>query len=356
MGDLVFITGVPGFIGKRVASWALRRPGEAVLLVQARFREAAEKFVAAERTLGAPARATILEGDITKPGLGLTREVLADVRARVTLGVHLAAAYDLALPREVGIKINVEGTHNVLDALGGAPQLKRIGYFSTTAISGDRTGPFRESDYDLGQKPKNGYEETKFLAEGVVRERWHRVPVVIFRPTIVVGDSRTGEAEKIDGPYYAFQMIERGLQLVAASSRAKFHLVPVDFVVRAMTTILEREDAAGKVFHLADPAPVTFDEFIDIACTAFGKRTPVLRLPPGLLGPVFKLPGAAKLTGVPEQSFAYTKYPVEYPCENTLAALAGTGVECPRFAEYATKLIRYYQEHLKKEATAGPRW
>ncbi|MBI3267848.1 MAG: SDR family oxidoreductase [Planctomycetes bacterium] len=357
-GETILITGVPGFIGKRVASLALAltRAEEVVFLVQPRFREAAEAFAARERAAGAKARATILEGDIGTGGLGLGPAALASLRGRVTLALHLAAAYDLRLTREVGERVNVGGTRNVLDALEGAPRFKRLGYASTTAISGDRVGRFGEEDFDVGQTPKNEYEATKLRAEAVVRERWSRVPTVIYRPTVVVGDSRTGEAEKIDGPYYAMVMIDRGLHLVTARSSARFHLAPVDFVARAMVALLERDDAAGRVFHLADPAPVTFDEFFDLVCDAFGKRRPLLRVPAGLLRPLFRMPGVGWTTGVPRQSFAYTKIAVDYPCENTLRALAGTGIACPPFSSYVANLVRYYREHLSHEASRGPRW
>lgn len=355
-GETVFITGVPGFIGKRIASWALARAEEALLLVQARFRPQAEAFLEKERGAGRPGRATILEGDITQPGLGLAPDVLARLRERVTLAVHLAAAYDLRLAEEVGLRINVEGTRNVLDALDGAPRFKRLGYVSTCAISGTHRGVFGENDFDVGQQPKNHYEGTKFLAEKLVRERWAKLPTIIFRPTIVVGDSRTGEAEKIDGPYYGFVMIDRGMHKIAPKSSAFFHLVPVDFVAEGLTTILPRADAVGKVFHLGDPAPATFDQFFDIACAAFGKGRPWLRLPPWLLKPFFRIPGVGALTGVPRQSFEYTGVPVQYPCENTLRALEGTGVRCPAFASYAPKLVEYFRAHLIKEWTGGPRW
>src|SRR5207248_5831128 len=123
---------------------------------------------------------------------------------------HLAAAYNLALPRDVGMRVNVLGTRNVLEFLDGAPSFEKLAYVSTCAISGSHVGVFTEDDFDVRQGFKNYYEETKYLAEAEVRGRWGRVPITIFRPSVVVGDSRTGEAEKLDGPYYAYLMIARG--------------------------------------------------------------------------------------------------------------------------------------------------
>lgn len=351
MGEVVFFTGFPGFVGKRVAAKVLADPAtdEVYFLVQEHFRKAAEDAVA---KLDEPlrAKARLVTGDITARGLGLDRSLHDGLRERVTQAFHLAAAYNLALPRDVGMRVNVLGTRNVLDFLDGAPRFEKLAYVSTCAISGDHVGVFTEDDFDVRQGFKNFYEETKYLAEAEVRGRWGRIPTVIFRPSVVVGDSQTGEAEKIDGPYYAFLMIKKGLTRIAAQSSAKFHLVPVDFVVNALTTLFKRPESIGRVFALADPAPLTFDEFFDVSSDAFGKPRPFLRLPAKLFKPLFYAPKMASLSGVPAQSFDYSVFPVDWVCPNTTKALEGTGLRCPRYPEYAPALVKYFNEHMLDKA------
>lgn len=357
MGEVVFFTGFPGFLGKRIATDVLADPAvdEVVLVVQDHFRKAAEQ--ALER-LDEPSRkkARLVAGDITARGCGLDRAEGEKLRERVTHAYHLAAAYNLALSREVGFKVNVEGTRNVLDLLEGAPRFERLAYVSTCAISGTHQGVFSEDDFDVRQGFKNFYEETKYLAEAEVRGRWGRLPTVIFRPSVVVGDSRTGEAEKIDGPYYAFLMIERGLTVVAAYSNARFHVVPVNFVTDGIKTLFKNPGSAGRVFHLVDPAPLTFNEFFDVSSDALGKRRPFLRLPAPWFGPVFRFPGVARVSGIPAQSFDYSVTQVDWVCPRTLRALEGTGLRCPRFPEYAPALARYFKDKLLPTLPKAGRW
>jgi thioester reductase-like protein len=351
MAEVVLFTGFPGFLGKRIAQKVLAEPDvmEVFFLVQEHFRRQAEealsRYVVAER-----AKARLVTGDIAARGLGLDRSLHDGLKARVTRAYHLAAAYSLALPRDVGMRVNVSGTRNVLDFLEGAPRFEKLAYVSTCAVSGDHVGVFTEDDFDVRQGFKNFYEETKYLAEGEVRSRWGRIPTVIFRPSVVVGDSKTGEAEKIDGPYYTFFLVKRGLTRIAAQSSGKFHLVPVDFVVDGLTTIFARKESIGRVFALADPAPLTFDEFFDAASDAFGKPRPLFRLPARFWKPVFYAPGMAKLTGIPAQSFDYSVFPVDWVCPNTMRALEGTDLRCPRLTDYLPTLAKYFNEHMLDKA------
>src|SRR5581483_12259067 len=185
-GEVVFFTGFPGFLGKRIARIVLSDPAtdEVVFLVQEHFRKPAEDAVAKlEEPLRAKAR--LVTGDITARGLALDKSLHDGLRERMTQAYHIAAAYNLALPRDVGMRVNVQGTKNVLEFLDGAPRFEKLAYISTCAISGDYMGTFGEEDFDLRQGFKNYYEETKYLAEAEVRGRWGRIPTVIFRPSVI---------------------------------------------------------------------------------------------------------------------------------------------------------------------------
>ena len=251
MTDLV--TGFPGFIGRRLVASLLDADGDArvVALVEPRMLETARGV--AERM--DPERIELLAGDITDRRLGLDDGDYERLRADVRRVFHLAAIYDLAVPLEVAQRVNVDGTGNVLDLCRAAENLERLAYVSTAYVAGKRTGVVYEHELVMGQDFKNHYESTKFQAEVWVSELLDAVPTTILRPAIVVGDSRTGETEKFDGPYYILRALSRAERLGRAMpqfgrSAAAFNVVPVDYVVAAMIAAAGDEAAVG-----ADAAP-----------------------------------------------------------------------------------------------------
>jgi len=216
----VLFTGFPGFIGARLLPRLLElSPEESfVCLVQDRFLDLARRELAAieERHPASQGRLSTVAGDITVSGLGLVAGDAQRLRRELTAAHHLAAVYDLAVSRELGLKVNAEGTRNVLAFLAEAPRLTRLHYVSTAYVSGTATGLFRESDLDVGQGFKNHYEETKFLAEVEVARSG--IPAAIYRPSIVVGDSRTGETGKFDGPYFMLDYFDHPLRFDATEA------------------------------------------------------------------------------------------------------------------------------------------
>ncbi len=179
----ILVTGFPGFIATRLLRELFRRDEslEVTALVQQKFFRVAEASRArlAEEIEGVTSRLKFVPGDITSENLGITGpERLAE---EITGIFHLAAAYDLTIPRSVGMKVNVEGTRNVVSYAGRCRNLKRLDYVSTVYVSGKHKGVFTEEDFDLGQNFKNYYEETKFLAEKIVRNK-EDIPSVILFP------------------------------------------------------------------------------------------------------------------------------------------------------------------------------
>jgi thioester reductase-like protein len=293
-------------------------------------------------------RAKIIEGDITLPNLGLSQAVLQDLRDRVTHAIHLAALYNLSVPRDVAMLVNVDGTRHILDFLETVKSLKLFGHMSTIAVSGTHVGPFTEDDFDIGQSFKNYYEETKYLAEKLVRERSDKLPTVIFRPSVVVGHSITGAIEKVDGPYYALTMIARYMHLVSPDcGTTKCHMAPVDFVADAFYSLIEDERSEGLVYHLADPNPLTFNEFFDLACASFGRVKPIVRLPARWMIPLARMSLFQKLSGVPYDAFLYSNQPLGFPTDKTTAALVRYGITCPPVSSYIDVMVSYFREHYR---------
>lgn len=197
---------------------------------------------------------------------------------------HLAAAYDLAVTREVGLRVNVAGTGNVLDVASAAPNLTRVHYVSTCHVSDRHPGLFGEDELVVGQSFNNHYESTKFLAEHLVRQRMaDGLPVTIYRPAIVVGDGTTGVTEKYDGAYFLIQWVLRQprvayVPLVADPHTVRFTVVPGDVVVRAIDELSALAHTVGQTHALADPDPPTIAELLDILAETARRRIVTTRV------------------------------------------------------------------------------
>jgi thioester reductase-like protein len=351
----VLFTGFPGFLGSELLPRVLaREPAlRALCLVQARFAPLARLRLAELPALAG--RVELAEGDLALPGLGLAPERLRDVREVF----HLAAVYDLSVRREAALRVNVHGTRNVLDVAERCPALRRLHHVSTCYVSGRHAGRFYERDLDRGQAFHNHYEETKYLAEVAVQERMRRgLPATIYRPAVVVGDSATGETQKYDGPYYVVRWLLKQPRLavmpvVGEPREHRLNVVPRDFVVAAIAHLSGRDETAGKVFQLADPAPLTIDAMLDVLADAAGRR--LLRLPLPLRAAkvaIDRVPGVHRLLEIPSAAIDYFVHRAEYDTAEADAALAGSGIAVPRFESYADRLVGFVRAHREIASAA----
>ncbi len=269
--SIVFFTGFPGFLGSELLPRVLQNSSasQAVCLIQSKFMGQAHALAhiedACPRLRG---RIELAVGDITAPGLGL--KDISRIKKHTSEVFHLAAVYDLSVSRSVAMQVNVMGTRNVLDLAEDSPGLRRLQYVSTCYVSGRYAGTFSEDDFDKGQAFNNPYEETKYLAEVEVRARMRGgLPATIYRPAIVVGDSRTGATQKYDGPYFLIRWLLRQpgiavLPVVGRPSLTRMNVVPRDYVVDAVSYLSGLDASVGKVYQLSDPAPMTVSELIEV--------------------------------------------------------------------------------------------
>ncbi|MFQ5527221.1 MAG: SDR family oxidoreductase [Thermoanaerobaculia bacterium] len=346
----VFFTGFPGFLGSELLPRVLERRASdrAVCLVQAKFAHLAELRAAelVEREAALAGRIELAEGDITAPGLGLEsdHDLVADVREIF----HLAAVYDLMVEREVGVRVNVDGTRNVLDFAEQCASLERLQYVSTCYVSGRYAGIFREADLDVGQEFNNFYEETKFLAEVDVQARMKEgLPTTIYRPAVVVGDSETGATQKYDGPYFVIRWLLRQpavavLPIVGDPTAVRVNLVPRDFVVEAISRLSGLDASLGEVYQLADPNPLTVDQLIDLVGETTGRK--VLRVP--ALRSVAKasldyVPGLQSLMQIPSAAIDYFAHPTHYTTDHVDRDLEGSGIHVPHLSTYMPRLVEF---------------
>jgi nucleoside-diphosphate-sugar epimerase len=339
----VLLTGYPGFIGRRLADRLADAGTPVTALVEPRAAEAARA--------AADGRIEVIEGDISHHRLGLADADWERLAAEVRHVFHLAAIYDLGVPLELAQRVNVDGTGNVLDLCRACERLERLNYVSTAYVAGVRRGVVYEHELSLGQGFKNHYESTKFQAELWVRQELERVPATIYRPAIVVGDSRTGETQKFDGPYFMLRMISmcerHGLPIPRfGRSGAPFNVVPVDFVLDALLAGAEEPAAAGQTLHLVDPEPVTAAELTGILAEAYGGREPSYRVPSRMVAAGLRVPALRALFGgAPSESIRYLNHPVRFDVRRAAHILGGAGLRVPRFAEYAPNLVRFFREH-----------
>jgi thioester reductase-like protein len=352
--DTIFFTGVPGFLGSSLLPRVLERAprAEAVCLVQPKFRELAEQRVA-EMQRHAPSledRIRLVEGDITVAGLGLADS--ESIAESVTEIFHLAAAYDLSVSRDVGMRVNVEGTRHMLEFAASCPRLARFQYVSTCYVSGRYDGVFTEADLELGQRFNNYYEETKYLAEVLVRDAARAgMPVTVYRPAIVVGDSRTGATQKYDGPYTALRWMLRQPRLavmvvVGDPRKARMNIVPRDFVVDAIAHLSGLEHSRGVVYQLADRSPLTIKEILQAMAEATARRMLLVRVPESLGKATLRyVPGLYRLVGIQAEALDYMTHPTQYATGNADRDLAGTGIEPPPFRNCIPGMARFVAEH-----------
>ncbi|HEX6247082.1 MAG TPA: SDR family oxidoreductase [Nocardioidaceae bacterium] len=360
---LLLMTGFPGFLGSALLPRLLaRRPGtRAVCLVPGRHLSAAqlrlEEIETAHPDL--EGRVDLVTGDITEEHLGLAPDVRRRL-GRVTEVWHLAAVYDLAVPEEMARRVNVEGTARVLEFCQARTRLQRLQYVSTCYVSGRYDGEFTEDALDEGQEFQNHYEATKFEAEVLVRKAMaDGLPATIYRPGIVVGDSRTGETQKYDGPYFVANLLRRQplpvvvVPAIGAIDEVTVGVVPRDFVIDAMDELSVLDRSLGRTYALTDPAPPTIRELVQTFARRLGKRVVWVPMPLGLTRRVVdNVPGLERLIGLPAEVLGYYDSPTSYSTTRTVTDLAGTGLACPSFQSYADRLIDYMLAHPEIDAKA----
>lgn len=343
---MLFLTGFPGFLGTRLVD-TLAQDDPSLhfqLLVQPKFVSDAH---AALDTLGLRERATVYAGDITKPDLGLG-DSYRTIAESMTHAMHLAAVYDLTIPRDIGWRINVTGTQHVLDLMARAPQLQTFGYVSTAYVSGKRTGRVLETELTHNAGFKNFYEETKYHAEMLVQQQMDAIPTMIFRPGIVVGDSETGATDKFDGPYFILQALQRlpryTLMTRIGDGTAPVHLTPVDYVVDAMAHLMRQPEHNGTAFHLTDPDPLSTQEIMETFVDQLDMHVTFVPVSPTLARTLMGT-NVGRYLGIAPEMIDYFDHEVHYDTTHIETALDGTGITCPSLTDYAPRMVAYMNEH-----------
>jgi thioester reductase-like protein len=288
----------------------------------------------------------LLEGDITKPDLGLSPLILDELSEKINHCIHLAALYDLTVPYMPAYSCNVLGTGNVLAFAKKCKNIIRFCYYSTAYVSGFKKGRILEEDLNSPSRFRNYYEQTKHEAESIVRASRKELPITIIRPGVIVGDSSSGETMKFDGPYFIMQFINRFAPIpipYIGKSSSKIHLVPVDFIIKASVFLMHESRTESKTYHLVSPDSPTIHEAYTLICKELTGKSPSWYLPKKIAERVLSYPLFSKWLGVPYETLSYFSHEAEYDTAQLVKDLDGSGITCPTFEQYVEKMVRYYK-------------
>lgn len=339
----ILLTGFPSFVAKKMLETIVEREPDALirLIVRPDYVDAADRTLTELKI--DRSQVILLSGDVAAIDLGLSGREYLEVIANVTDIYHIASIWFLGADRAQVFEVNVHGARNIIDSAYEMQKLQRLNHLSTAFVAGDRTGVIMEDELALDQRFRNVYEETKYQAELAMQKAMTHLPVSIYRPSLIVGDSKTGEIDKMAGPYYLMNAIVNMPSVVPVLMPGKgdkpLNLVPVDFVCDAMYLISRAEKTAGKTFHICDPNPLSARKVFELVAERAGKRAPVGAFPYRLTKLIMRFPYLERLTRNPRQFMDDFNHLTIYNSINTMDALAG--LHCPAFPTYVDRLVDF---------------
>ncbi len=355
-GKVALVTGFPtSFLATRVVQKLLaEEPGISLRLgVQERSLDRArvqlEKLGHRDRD-----RVRILEGDAAAMDLGLSGRELVELAREVDFIHHCAAITYLGVDHESARRLNVDGTREVLELAHEAEHLERLVHWSTALVSGARRGYVLEEELDAAAGFRNAIEKTRFEAEVLVRRAAEQVPTTILRPSIVVGDSVTGEIDRLEGPYLlVLLMLNAPMDLrmpLPGRGDIPLNVVPIDFVVDAGYAIAKDRRSLGKTFHIVDPDPVTARRVFELIARTAGRPVPRGFLPTNLATALLRTPGLERFAHVPRAFLEQLATEVVYDDRNAREILDEVDLRCPRFESYVEVMVEYVrrQQSLRR--------
>lgn len=345
----VLVTGLPSHVSR-------------VLLLQMAQSEPESQFFALvpehlverlhERAGTLPDNVTVLVGDTVAMDLGLSGVEYNEIIDVVTDVYHLASIVYLGINYRAARAVNVRGTLNVLQAASEMKHIERFNHFSTAFVAGDRTGVILEEELDEGQRFRNAFERTKFEAEQVVARWRERVPVSVYRPSLIVGDSQTGriDPDRMDGPYTLMKAMLQAPADVPIPLPGKgdkpLNLVPVDWVCAAVYALSLEPDGVGKTFHLTDPNPLPARRVFELVAQAAGRAAPRGRLPYRAARALLQLPGIERIFRRERQFLDEFNQLALFNSLETTTLLDGHGLPCPSFSSYVGNLVEYLADSM----------
>lgn len=358
-----FVTGATGFIGRYLVSNLLKRKGAVHVLVR---KGSEKKLDAITAKMGWDRKRIIpVTGDLSKARLGLTAAQVKALSGKIQHFFHLAAIYDLSADAASQQVANIDGTRNAVE-LATALKAGCFHHTSSIAAAGLYPGVFREDMFEEAEGLKDPYLRTKHESEGIVRKEC-KVPFRIYRPSMVIGHSKTGEMDKIDGPYYLFTLIKKMRETLPqwvptlGIEGGRINVVPVDFVADAMDHIAHKKGLDGQCFHLVDPEPMRFGELMNTFARAAHAPEMTMRVdarmlavvPGAVRSAITNLPPVKRFTNmvlrdlkIPPSTLAFITYPTRFDTRVVERALKGSKIEVPELESYAWRIWDFWERHL----------
>ena len=342
----VLLTGFPTFAARYFFLTLIEKEPntEVFCVVRKRHLEEANAIVARS---GAGERVHVLEGDIRALDFGLTGREYLDITQKVTDVYHLDALWHTSSTKERLWDVNVLGTQNVLDCVGDIKNLNRYNHFSTAYVCGSRAGVIMEEELDKGQSFQNPYEESQHEAERRVRQKRRAFPISIYRPSLIVGHTETGQIDRMSGPYLLMQpLVNMPVDVplpMPGEGNFPLNLVPVDYVAEALWAISTKAESEGRTFHLVDPDPLSSRLVFELVALAAGKPLPKGKLPVGLARMVMRLPGVERALRSGRNLLDDFNRMCVFNAINT-RELTHDGPHCPAFPDYVETLVTYLRD------------
>ncbi len=350
------ITGATGFLGRELVLHLLASDPRAHLTLLVRGRDETEaqarglalltEYLQGAALADATARVEIVRADLERDRLGLEARAHDELAARTAAVIHGAASVSFSLPIEQARAINVDGTRRMLDLARQANA--HLDYVGTAYVAGERSGLILESELDRGQQFRNTYERSKCEAEQLVQARMGEQSLTVFRPSIIVGDSRTGRTASFKVLYWPLKIFARGFRVVPGRADTPMDVVPSDFVVQALAHLRQRPGREGQVYHLcAGPErSATLGELAGLAARFFHVRRPIFVQPQLFVRarPLVDRFTWGRLRRILIAGRVYTPYlslDMAFDTSHTRAGLAGSGIEVPRVEDYFANLFRF---------------
>ena len=357
MSASVLVTGYPGLRARFVVRELLvgEPDTEIVALVHPGRRADAEL---AREALAGGERLRLLSGDPAAIDFGLGAARYRELAASVRLVHHCYQVLDRGAEPEVALVVNVGGAREMIELARVATGLERIVHHSSVFVSGDRTGLVLEEELACGQKFRSPVEESLAVAERMLRGHAH-VPLSVVRAGEIVGDSRTGEIDRLQGVYPLWVFLASAPQgaTIPLPPRpdAFVHLVPIDYVARAACFLGRSPQAHGETVHLIDGGALDARRLVELSAARFGQR-----VEPGLNAAAFgrALFGNAGVRLLVKNLRAVLDLitsTVDYDERNARRLLAGSGIECPPLEAYLDVLLEDVERRVRERRLGEPR-
>jgi len=352
---VTLVTGLPQYTTRRLVERIAHEEPDTVLylLVPERALASARRLIS---TLPGPKdRYRILEGEARKIDLGLSGAEWKDLTAEVEVIHHMASVFHLGVDKRVAEEINVGGTAEVVELARNARRLRRLVYYSNVGVSGDFRGVWTEEDLERGQRFNNHYEETKYRSERLIRRHGDDLPTTIIRSPVIVGDSRTGEIDRYDGPYQLMLLfialpVDLGLPLPGRADRL-VNLVPVDYFVDAARYLATHPETVGRTLHVVDPEPLPMARVFDLVALASERKVPRGYIPARITRALMRTPGLERFADSPLAALDLFTADVIFASAGAQELLREGAISCPRFPDYVDNLVAFLRKKIAEETS-----